>query len=98
MQASYRSFAAVALATALASGSALAQTKHVCDGEHQTRVQASACAKAAESPTALRQYAWNTRMIHNLAPTDYLRTREQAAQRTADRKGEEAPWPVAAAR
>ena len=65
MEAPYRTVAAIAL-SALWSGTLSAQTAHVCDREHQTRVQATACAKAAESPTALRQYAWNTRIIHNI--------------------------------
>ena len=84
MQASYRTFAAVTLYAALASGASAQPTRHVCDRDHQTRLQATACAKAAEGTTALRQYAWNTRTIHNLVPADYLRTREQAARRTAD--------------
>ena len=49
MKATYRSAAAIALA-AIWSGSVSAQTTHVCDRGHQTRVQATACAKAAESP------------------------------------------------
>ena len=98
MQASYRRFAVIALA-ALASGTVAAQATHVCDREHQTRVQATACAKAAESPTALRQYATNTRIIHNINTLDYLRTPEQAAaRRAADAKGKQAPGPVAASR
>ena len=98
MRAPYRTVAAIAL-SALWSGAPSAQTaQHVCDREHKTRVQATACAKAAESPTALRQYAWNTRIIHNIEMREFYRTPEQAAQRAAEAKEKPAPVPVAASR
>ena len=38
-----------------------------------TRVDATACAKAAESPSSVRQYVWRTRMIYGLQMSDYVR-------------------------
>ncbi len=50
-----------------------AHAEFKCDGRPLTRVDATACAKAAESPSALRQYVSRTRMIYGLQMTDYTR-------------------------
>ena len=50
-----------------------AQAEFKCNQPQLTRVDATACAKAAESPSSLRRYVWRTRMIYSLQMSDYLR-------------------------
>lgn len=49
-----------------------AQAEFKCDRPQLTRVDATACAKAAD-PTELRRYIWRTRMIYGLLMSDYQR-------------------------
>lgn len=51
----------------------IAHAEFKCDRLQLTRVDATACAKAAESATALRRYVTRTRMIYNLQMSDYAR-------------------------
>ncbi len=61
-----------------------AQAEFKCDQPQLTRVDATACAKAAESSTALRRYIWRTRMIYGLQMNDYLRpVRDEPKARSA---------------
>jgi hypothetical protein len=53
--------------------SPIAQAEFKCDQPQLTRVDATACAKAAESPSSVRQYIWRTRMIYGLQMSDYVR-------------------------
>ena len=50
-----------------------ARAEFKCDQRHLTRVDATACAKAAESPSSLRQYIWRTQKIYGLRMSDYVR-------------------------
>jgi len=52
-----------------AAGAAQAEFK--CDGRPLTRVDATACAKAAESLAELRRYIERTKLIHGLYIMDY---------------------------
>jgi hypothetical protein len=51
----------------------IAHAEFKCDRPQLARVDATACAKAAESATALRRYVTRTRMIYNLQMSDYAR-------------------------
>lgn len=50
-----------------------ARAEFKCDQPKLTRVDATACAKAAESSTALRHYVGRTQMIYGLKMSDYAR-------------------------
>lgn len=50
----------------------VAHAEFKCDRAQLTRVDATACAKAAESIDSLRQYVSRTRMIYGLLMTDYV--------------------------
>jgi hypothetical protein len=50
-----------------------ARAEFRCDQPKLTRVDATACAKAAESATALRQYISRTQQIYGLKMSDYAR-------------------------
>lgn len=50
-----------------------ARAEFRCDQPKLTRVDATACAKAAESATALRQYISRTQPIYGLKMSDYAR-------------------------
>jgi hypothetical protein len=73
---------AIALAGVLSAVSADALASSRCDRAHLTRVEATACAKAAESITALRQYVQRTRMIHALRMEDFVSAPGQVANAT----------------
>lgn len=64
---------AIALAGVFSAVSADALAASRCDRAQLTRVEATACAKAAESITALRQYVQRTRMIHSLHMADFVK-------------------------
>ncbi len=49
-----------------------------CDRQYLTRVDATACAKAAEGAPLLRQYVSRTQMIYGLQMADYIRFEEDA--------------------
>jgi len=51
----------------------IAHAEFKCDRPQLARVDATACAKAAESATSLRRYVTRTRMIYNLHMSDYAR-------------------------
>jgi len=53
--------------------SSTAYAEFKCDQAQLTRVDATACAKAAESPSALRQYISRTQRIYALQMSDYAR-------------------------
>ena len=53
--------------------SSTAYAEFKCDQPHLSRVDATACAKAAEGASALRQYIWRTRAIYGLHISDYAR-------------------------
>ena len=63
--------AAFGLLSVAASSTAYAEFK--CDQPQLTRVDATACAKAAEGAAALRQYVWRTQRIYGLQMSDYAR-------------------------
>lgn len=50
-----------------------ARAEFKCDQPKLTRVDATACAKAAESSTALRHYIGRTQKIYGLKMSDYAR-------------------------
>ena len=55
---------------------ALSPTAHAefkCDQPQLTRVDATACAKAAESPSSVRRYISRTQNIYGLQMSDYVR-------------------------
>jgi hypothetical protein len=70
---------AIAVTSVLSAVSADGLAASRCDQLHLTRVEATACAKAAESITALRQYVQRTRMIYNLQMTDFVSAPRQVA-------------------
>ena len=79
MNAASRSrFALIALALLSTAFSSTASADYPCDRPQLTRVDATACAKAAESITALRRYVFRTRMIYGLQMTDYVRAEWRA--------------------
>ena len=53
--------------------SSTAYAEYRCDQPQLTRVDATACAKAAEGASALRQYVWRTQRIYGLQMSDYAR-------------------------
>lgn len=57
-----------------------ANADYRCARQPLSRVDAIACAKAAQDLNALRQFVWNTRMIHHLYFYDYVRP--QAGERS----------------
>lgn len=67
----------------LATGAAQAEFK--CDKAQLTRVDAAACAKAAEGIDSLARHVQRTRMVHGLYVMDYVRptTSEQVAAKPA---------------
>lgn len=71
-----------------AAGAAQAEFK--CDGRPLTRVDATACAKAAQSIAELRRYIERTKLIHGLYIMDYgIRAESVAARRPAAEKSEQ---------
>lgn len=50
-----------------------ARAEFKCDQQKLTRVDTTACAKAAESSAALRQYISRTQQIYGLKMSDYAR-------------------------
>jgi hypothetical protein len=50
-----------------------AYAEYKCDRQSLTRVDAIACAKAAEGIESLQRYVWRTRHIYNLWIADYIR-------------------------
>jgi hypothetical protein len=48
-----------------------------CDREHLTRVEATACAKAGESITALRHYVTLTKSMYDLEMRDFVPVAKQ---------------------
>jgi hypothetical protein len=71
-----------------ATGSAQAEFK--CDGRPLARVDATACAKAAQSIAELRRYIERTKLIHGLYIMDYgIRAESVAARRPAAEKSEQ---------
>lgn len=50
-----------------------ARAEFKCNQPKLTRVDATACAKAAESSTALRHYVGRTQQIYGLKMSDYAR-------------------------
>ena len=63
--------ASFGLMSVAVSSTAYAEFK--CDQPRLTRVDATACAKAAEGASALRQYVWRTQRIYGLQMSDYVR-------------------------
>jgi len=53
--------------------SSTAYAEYRCDQPQLTRVDATACAKAAEGASALRQYVSRTQRIYGLQMSDYAR-------------------------
>lgn len=51
----------------------VAHAEFKCDRPQLGRVDATACAKAAEGATSLRRYVTRTRMIYGLQMSDYAR-------------------------
>ena len=60
-----------------------AHAEFKCDGRPLTRVDATACAKAAESLAELRRFIQRTKLIHGLYIMDYGISAESVAGRTA---------------
>lgn len=56
----------------------VAHAEFKCDHPQLARVDATACAKAAEGIASLRQYVWRTRMIYDLQMSDYARFEDDA--------------------
>ena len=50
-----------------------AYAEYKCDRQPLTRVDAIACAKAAEGIESLSRYVWRTRHMYNLWMPDYIR-------------------------
>lgn len=61
------------LRLAVSRHSPIARAEFKYDQPQLTRVDATACALAAESPSSVRQYIWRTRMIYGLQMSDYVR-------------------------
>jgi hypothetical protein len=59
-----------------------AHAEFKCDGRPLTRVDATACAKAAESLAELRRYISRTKLIYGLYIMDYGISAESVAGRT----------------
>ena len=73
---------------------AISSTAHAgfkCDQPPLTRVDATACAKAAESPSFLRQYIWRTQAIYGLKMSDYVRFEGDEPKAKAARVTQPAP-------
>ena len=68
-----------------------AQAEFKCDQQQLTRVDATACAKAAESPTSLRQYIWRTQTIYGLQMSDYWRFQGDEPKAKAARAAQATP-------
>ena len=95
MQARHATTFALTLA-ALATGAAHAGSR--CEAGNLGLPEQIACAKAAESTTALRQYVQRTRALHGLYVWDFVKREDtpaaqSATARVADRS--DAPSPAA---
>ena len=81
--------ALIAITVFVAGASQPARAEFKCDRTNLSMADATACAKAAESTTALRQYVQRTQSLHGLYVWDYVRRDEtptaQVATRVADR-------------
>lgn len=69
----------------------VAHAEFKCDPPQITRADATACVKAAESMTSLRQYVSRTRMIYGLLMTDYVRPEEDAPKAPPERALQASP-------
>ena len=93
MQARHATALALTLA-ALAAGPADAGTR--CEAGNLGLPEQIACAKAAESTTAVRQYVQRTRALHGLYVWDFVkredpRAAQPASARVADRSAASSP-------
>ena len=79
-----RSYVSLACVSLLAFAVPAAHAEFKCDQLRPTRVDAVACAKAAENIDSLRQYVWRTRNIYGLQMIDYVRP--QVVELRAERK------------
>lgn len=73
MKHSLRSRLVLACFGLLSAASSTAYAEFKCDQPHLARVDATACTKAAEGTTELRQYIWRTQKIYGLQFSDYVR-------------------------
>lgn len=74
MQNLYRFPTLIACAAALQATVALpAHAEFKCDGRPLSRVDATACAQAAQGPDALRRFVTRTQKIYGLQMRDYAR-------------------------
>lgn len=67
------SFAMACFGLLSVAGAPNAYAEFKCDRPQLSRVDATACAKAAESPSSLRRYVWRTQAIYGLQMSDYMR-------------------------
>lgn len=72
------------------------QAEFKCNQPQLTRVDATACAKAAESPASLRQYIWRTQAIYGLQMSDYWRFQGDEPKAKAARATQATPQDSAA--
>ena len=75
--------ALIAITVFVAGTSQPARAEYKCDRTNLSMADATACAKAAESTTALRHYVQRTRSMHGLYVWDYVKRDEAPAATTA---------------
>jgi hypothetical protein len=81
-------FAAITLTVLAAVASRPARAEFKCDRANLSLPDATACAKAAESLTALRHYVQRTRSMHGLYMWDYVRRDEPVPTQVAGHEDE----------
>lgn len=73
----------------------IARAEVKCDQPQLSRVDATACAKAAESVALLRQFVSRTRMIYGLQMSDYTRFEDDAPKASSTQTAQPAQASVA---